>query len=168
MDPSSRITGSIDDQYTSITLNSFNIWKTTVRLVHVQSLIYNLRHASLSDQTAVDLLQQTIAYISDLASEGTDDEEDVLKEMQSLADSSVVSLRTVLYDRLNALAEKLTQEITFRTDNAEFFDDLETTLSRMNREAAESTKREIMHHVSVAKKRLAERKRLRGLHFHRQ
>lgn len=59
------------------------------------------------------------------------------------------------------ISDKLAQDIKFRSENAEFFDDLELVLSRMSDEAAEITKREIMKYLAEAKERLAKKGRER-------
>ncbi|XP_050078453.1 uncharacterized protein LOC126565324 [Anopheles maculipalpis] len=159
---------------TTISTNTFQIWETTVRLAQIQTLIDKLCLATCPDEAMICFLQETDGQsMLDIIS---DDEEEDDTEPQQLRGKSYLkrmiqdmytrpqmigTVKMILYHCLTTMAEKLTQDIKFRSENAEFFDDLELVLSRMTDEAAETTKREIMQYLSIAKKRLARRKRVR-------
>uniref|UniRef100_A0A182P8A4 Uncharacterized protein n=1 Tax=Anopheles epiroticus TaxID=199890 RepID=A0A182P8A4_9DIPT len=155
----------------TISTNTFQIWETTVRLAQIQTLIDKVCLATCPDEAMICFLQESdgqsmLDIISD--DEEEDDSEPQLRGKTSLKrmiqdmytrPQMIGTVKMILYHCLTTLAEKLTQDIKFRSENAEFFDDLELVLSRMTDEAAESTKREIMQYLSIAKKRLAKRKR---------
>ncbi|XP_053676379.1 uncharacterized protein LOC128726591 [Anopheles nili] len=174
MEPnSSRSVSGDSSERNNISTNTFQIWETTVRLAQIQTLIDKLCLATCPDEAMICFLQETdgqsmLDIISD--DEEEDETEPQLRGKNSLKrmiqdmysrPQMIGTVKMILYHCLTTMAEKLTQDIKFRSENAEFFDDLELVLSRMTDEAAESTKREIMQYLSVAKKRLARRKRVR-------
>ncbi|XP_052897261.1 uncharacterized protein LOC128304152 isoform X2 [Anopheles moucheti] len=179
MEPNNRPIASEAYERSTISTNTFQIWETTVRLAQIQTLIDKLCLATCPDEAMICFLQETDGQsMLDIIS---DDEEDdtepqlrgksYLKRMiqdMYTRPQMIGTVKMILYHCLTTMAEKLTQDIKFRSENAEFFDDLELVLSRMTDEAAETTKREIMQYLSIAKKRLAKRRRVRDQQQHQQ
>ncbi|XP_052897260.1 uncharacterized protein LOC128304152 isoform X1 [Anopheles moucheti] len=180
MEPNNRPIASEAYERSTISTNTFQIWETTVRLAQIQTLIDKLCLATCPDEAMICFLQETdgqsmLDIISD--DEEEDDTEPQLRGKSYLKrmiqdmytrPQMIGTVKMILYHCLTTMAEKLTQDIKFRSENAEFFDDLELVLSRMTDEAAETTKREIMQYLSIAKKRLAKRRRVRDQQQHQQ
>uniref|UniRef100_A0A182VUD0 Uncharacterized protein n=1 Tax=Anopheles minimus TaxID=112268 RepID=A0A182VUD0_9DIPT len=180
MEPNNRPIAGEAYERNTISTNTFQIWETTVRLAQIQTLIDKLCLATCPDEAMICFLQETdgqsmLDIISD--DEEEDDSEPQLRGKSYLKrmiqdmytrPQMIGTVKMILYHCLTTMAEKLTQDIKFRSENAEFFDDLELVLSRMTDEAAETTKREIMQYLSIAKKRLAKRKRVRDQQQHQE
>lgn len=154
---------------TAITTNTFQIWETTVRLARIRTLMDHLCAANDENDELIYCLREPNEPIEDTpedTSNDTDpDEEDgsinsIIKDIRSRPRTRG-AVKMIFYNRLAMISDKLTQDIKFRSENAEFFDDLELVLSRMSDEAAEITKREIMKYLAEAKERLAKKDRER-------
>lgn len=175
---------------TAITTNTFQIWETTVRLARIRTLMDHLCAANDENDELIYCLREPNEPIEDTPEDTSNgkrdrvgfilglsfglsvsfvdtdpDEEDgsinsIIKDIRSRPRTRG-AVKMIFYNRLAMISDKLTQDIKFRSENAEFFDDLELVLSRMSDEAAEITKREIMKYLAEAKERLAKKDRER-------
>lgn len=157
------------ERINNISTNTFQIWETTVRLARIRTLMDHLCAANDENDELIYCLREPNEPIDDTpedASTDTDpDEEDssinsIIKDIRSRPRTRG-AVKMIFYNRLAMISDKLAQDIKFRSENAEFFDDLELVLSRMSDEAAEITKREIMKYLAEAKERLAKKGRER-------
>lgn len=158
----------ITERVNNISTNTFQIWETTVRLARIRTLMDHLCAANDENDELIYCLREP-SEAEDSPEEPTNDtdadEEDgsinsIIKDIRSRPRTRG-AVKMIFYNRLAMISEKLTQDIKFRSENAEFFDDLELVLSRMSDEAAEITKREIMKYLAEAKERLAKKDRER-------
>ncbi|XP_062551571.1 uncharacterized protein LOC134216784 [Armigeres subalbatus] len=158
------------ERINNISTNTFQIWETTVRLARIRTLMDHLCAANDENDELIYCLREPNEPIDDtpedVSSTDTDpDEEDssinsIIKDIRSRPRTRG-AVKMIFYNRLAMISDKLAQDIKFRSENAEFFDDLELVLSRMSDEAAEITKREIMKYLAEAKERLAKKGRER-------
>lgn len=158
------------ERINNISTNTFQIWETTVRLARIRTLMDHLCAANDENDELIYCLREPNEHIDDTpedaSSTDTDpDEEDssinsIIKDIRSRPRTRG-AVKMIFYNRLAMISDKLAQDIKFRSENAEFFDDLELVLSRMSDEAAEITKREIMKYLAEAKERLAKKGRER-------
>ncbi|XP_021701504.1 uncharacterized protein LOC5577112 [Aedes aegypti] len=158
------------ERINNISTNTFQIWETTVRLARIRTLMDHLCAANDENDELIYCLREPNEPIEetpeDASSTDTDpDEEDssinsIIKDIRSRPRTRG-AVKMIFYNRLAMISDKLAQDIKFRSENAEFFDDLELVLSRMSDEAAEITKREIMKYLAEAKERLAKKGRER-------
>nr|XP_019526611.2 uncharacterized protein LOC109398694 [Aedes albopictus]XP_019526612.2 uncharacterized protein LOC109398694 [Aedes albopictus] len=165
------------ERINNISTNTFQIWETTVRLARIRTLMDHLCAANDENDELIYCLREPNEPIEDnpedASSTDTDpDEEDssinsIIKDIRSRPRTRG-AVKMIFYNRLAMISDKLAQDIKFRSENAEFFDDLELVLSRMSDEAAEITKREIMKYLAEAKERLAKKGRERQQLLHQQ
>ncbi|XP_058449786.1 uncharacterized protein LOC131429585 [Malaya genurostris] len=157
------------ERINNISTNTFQIWETTVRLARIRTLMDHLCAANDENDELIYCLREPNETIDDTPedtnNENDADEEDgsinsIIKDIRSRPRTRG-AVKMIFYNRLAMISDKLTQDIKFRSENAEFFDDLELVLSRMSDEAAEITKREIMKYLAEAKERLAKKDRER-------
>ncbi|XP_058817671.1 uncharacterized protein LOC131680981 [Topomyia yanbarensis] len=157
------------ERINNISTNTFQIWETTVRLARIRTLMDHLCAANDENDELIYCLREPNEPIDDTpedtSNETDPDEEDgsinsIIKDIRSRPRTRG-AVKMIFYNRLAMISDKLTQDIKFRSENAEFFDDLELVLSRMSDEAAEITKREIMKYLAEAKERLAKNDRER-------
>ncbi|XP_055548276.1 uncharacterized protein LOC129731918 isoform X2 [Wyeomyia smithii] len=155
------------ERINNISTNTFQIWETTVRLARIRTLMDHLCAANDENDELIYCLREPNEPIEDTPEDTSNDpdEEDgsinsIIKDIRSRPRTRG-AVKMIFYNRLAMISDKLTQDIKFRSENAEFFDDLELVLSRMSDEAAEITKREIMKYLAEAKERLAKKDRER-------
>ncbi|KFB38659.1 hypothetical protein ZHAS_00006052 [Anopheles sinensis] len=169
MHPASNVgssNGTDDPCY--ISSNTRMIWESTTRLVKVQNLINELYLSNWSNNELVQVQEPIIGMMRRLLADHEDEALQQTIEDMCLGPQPTGKVKMVAYQCLRALQDQFTNDILFRTEHAKFYDEVEQLMGRLSGESAESTKREIMRHLWVAKTRIAKRSQARYNALQRQ